>query len=443
LHIRSTHIAPHALCEACSGFPKTVELEQHRFVALIIGSTKLEKNFSSVLLVFFTLFTINAFANDVSNAQDQANIAQSNAIAQTAMAEAQATLLKAQLDNQKAQLDSIQSALQGIDASKYKTTVSNALSVKATTTRLLSEKLVASLTAKGSPVEKIAELKKPLVIERASLGQDISVYKSVEAQLRVLTSDLTTKMDNLQSQRVSTSRLLPALAAITSLGNLVTSYIATAKPQYAFNSTSIEKENADNLLQAAFYSSLIDQEVELIDPDEAIYFCYPIFIGDAEPCAGSGKLVELAEKTAKKISDAKNLLKATKRPDTPKNTKQPDPYAQVRENYDALVSATDSVDKIFKSLFVADTNGTIPFLRAEKGEYIGSLLSEGAYLVSAKTITMDADTVVRDGTFSRYKLSVAGTTTFSFRVTDGKGVVKVAKFIVLSNGWEKQKLENE
>ena len=388
------------------------------------------RSFVFALSVFFFAAGF-AYADDASNAQNQAAMAQAN-------------LLQAQLNNQKAELDLIHSALQGIDPSKYKTSAPSSPQVNATVYKQLSEEFMSWLQSDDSPVAEIAALKKPLIIERASLPQAISVSKSVYAQLRKLTDDLNTKRKELERAPppVVAKFAAPAIGAIVSLGNLVTSYVAAAKPQYAFGTTSVSK--ADELFQAAFYSSLLNKgrgSLLLVDPDEAIDFCYPIFGAETGACAGTGELVKASEKMQKAITDSRDLLNKIKLPIPPKNPNMADPSADLRQKYAALAAATDSADKVFKDLFVADANGTVPFLLAEKGEFIDSLLSQGAYLISLKCITMDADTVVRDSTFSPYRLSIAGTAIFSWRLSDGKGVIRMAGFKVLSSGWIRQKLQ--
>jgi len=419
-------------------------------------------------------FAQTATAADVQNAQNQATIATSNATAATAAATLANAQASAQLANQKNDIANIQAALQAPDPSKLRMNGTLAApNVTATNNYLLSTELQAWLNDTKdahSPVQQLVNCKS-IFLSRPSLATLTLAYKATDGKLKAIWAGLDRSTKDLRNAikpeeggapRKAEIAALPAIAGADALANLVLSVAAAAKQQTAIGTQAISPAN--KILTAAVSEKVSGLGKPFYDADIITDVSYGD-LGNTAACAATtatelasltltGKAVCVGAETEKAQSAADDaqayVAEAAKKlqPLDP-SSKKPDPDAKARAALDALMKRIDVHTKLltqsktdFQGLFTADaSSGAIPFNSALQGEAYHSLLSgDGSCMLALSAISSDADTVVRDGTFSSYKLSIATTTTISWTISGWDGKIQRAGFKVLADKWARQAL---
>lgn len=408
-------------------------------------------------------------ALNVQDAQSQAAIAQSNAtVAQSlatvanAQAVAQQSLLSSQLANQKSEIANIQSALQSPDGSKLK--ASSALAaptVNAVYYRIVNEQIdtwLASSDATKNPTPITdANSCTSVFIGRPSLNLSLIQGKVVSSRLGAMWDTVNTATEDLKRTKTGKGFVLEAIplagvAAADALASLMLNVGAAMKQQTALGSQQLSSTGkiiiAAVQVHLAKNKKLYDPDaVQLLDPAASSLACKK---DDGTAVARFEDLKDLPIPTrsvcvSEAISRAQDLLTSTKSPAPSSDPKVDDPNASARQKYDALAKALSQVKGDFQSIFAPDSaSNTVPYLIGISGERFSRMLKEpGACILSLSAITSDADAVVRDGTFTSYKLSIATTTTVGWTYTSTDGQILTAGEKALSTKWEKQTLGDE
>ena len=432
-----------------------------------------------ILLVAAT----SAHADDTTTAlQDATNLAaiaaqklataQANANAATAQATAQQALVTSQLANQKDQIANIQSALATPNISSLRQTGTVAApAINAAYSRLLSEQLGKWLDANGADTPAASIQGGPclaVVMSRASLSTLALAYRATSEKLVSTWSVLHAATESLRPVPVpalvakpaavvatvkpdkpANGALLAEAAGVASLANFALNVAAAAKTQTRLSTAPISP--ASKLVSAAVVGHLSGiAGVTLYDPDTASQVIGGKSGGPAT-CANStdnavrslsiesqADCVAEAIRNAAAVVDAKTAALTSLGP-----AATPDPNADARAKTAALGTAVIQATSDMQAMFTPDkATGTIPFVSAIQGEsYARTMSAEKTCVLSINTISSDADSLVRDGTFTSYKLFLATTTTISWQVSQPDGKVLKSGFKAIATNWTKQALD--
>lgn len=394
----------------------------------------------------------------VQDAQNQSAIATAMANASIAQAAAQQTLAASQLANEKNELALIQSAFQAPDPGKLRTVTNlTAPVLNAAYYRILSERMNTWLDQPGNDNTPVSDLGacKVVFAARPSLLTAVQLYRATDAKLYALWKNLTDASASLTKPAAPTFSgqphvnfaALATVGAASAVASLVASFAAAAK-----NSTAAGTQTMSNAGRVVFAS--IAQKVptsgrDYYDADGVIGEPYDSPVESATcaatpgafvsklPLADKASCVGIALEKARSVAAAVNINPA---PADPK-TADPDKEARARlADVNKLISQSNSE---FQALFTVDAStGIIPYNLATQGDKFNALLkSANTCILSANVISSDADTVVRDGTFSSYKLALATTTTLNWTVSQPDGKILKSGFKALSTDWKRQEMD--
>jgi len=233
-----------------------------------------------------------------------------------------------------------------------------------------------------------------------------------------------------------------AIATATGLLNFGLNLAAAAKTQTALGSSS--NTSAAKIVNASVMSHLSD----VIDPDLIVAVAgvsntTPVCVTLSQ--VGAMSLEDKLTCVNQALGAANAAVTATTLwlPPAP-DAKTPDPNADLRTKTATLAAQATQASVDLLALFTPDkTSGAVPFVSALQGRIVADALAQrGVCLLSINTMSSDADSVVRDGTFTRYRLYVATTTTIAWQVSNPKGILRASGFKALTTDWTKQALEN-
>lgn len=207
--------------------------------------------------------------------------------------------------------------------------------------------------------------------------------------------------------------------------------------------------NAGRIVYASIVQKVPDSGRDFYDPDIVIGDPYesPVESTSCSPTPGvfvstlpltdKASCVGIALEKARAVAAGMNVKPA------PADPKAVDPDKEARSRLADLTKLINQSNSDFQSLFVADgTTGIIPYNLATQGDKFNRLLKDpGTCMLSAGVVSSDADTIVRDGTFSRYKLALATTTTITWTISRPDGRILKSGFKALSTNWENQDLD--
>lgn len=400
-----------------------------------------------------------AQASDVTDAQNEANIAQAVATASHAQGVADAALQASLSANTKADIANIQAAFAGPKASDLKTVSGlTAPTVNAAYNRILGEALeswLSSTTGRNPISDIITEKCTRVVMSRPALPVIIQTYRAVDAKLAVMTDNLVKATAMAKSKGNFKENMLPVVAITGAVAavDLVANFAAAAKQMTAVGSSPLG--NADNIVKAMIAARIGDSKSgqSFYDTDLVSAIGYENLGTGACPFDPSqesskiqtGSLGDKATCFNQALADARAALDGA--PANPTD-------AQVKANIASLSTLVTQSVAVFQAFFTADATGAVPFNAAAQGEFFSGLLTDKAQpvkgdktpdktcILSIKTNAADADTVVRDGTFSSYKLSVETTTAISWTIADPKGKIERVGSRILSTQWKRQELDD-
>lgn len=402
---------------------------------------------------------------DVKKAQDQAAIAQANAqvaasnaaIASSAITQANAqavaqqALVTGKLANDKSDIANVQSTIPQFDGTKYRmANAPAATAISATYNRLLAEQLSEWLSAPSTQKDQnvVDDLVgcSEILIYRPTLPAQGLAYNITNARLAMDWSDLKSASDDLSTSGPA-AMALPTVAAVGAVADLFLNIAAAAKVQTTLGTQHLS--GAENIINAAVFRKISGAGKVIFDPSSLVDLGQD-FLPVKKICIdmndSNATLLDKAGCTATAINTLDSEIKkklATLKPLDP-NSKKVDPNASLRAKLDTYGKLLAQAKTNQLAMFSADSSGTsIPFLNAQVGEFFHKKMKGSNYcLLSLKTISSDADTIVRDGTFSSYKLSIATTSNISWVISLPNGQIKKSGFKSLSTSWTKQDLGN-
>lgn len=447
-------------------------------------------------ILLYTFGSNIAFAQDqaaaLANATNQAAIAAqnlatatSNANAALAQATAAQTLQSNQINNEKNQIANIQAALTAPSVASLK--ASGTLTVptlNASYNNLLSDELATWL--KHVDPTAFTSLAKcdNVFISRTSLPQLILVYAATDSKLFADWSNLNAVYTALNLMKVvdetpakpakGKKPVKPAqgaelvnqggppttpanggllgVAAVDALANFALNAIAAAKEQTALGTATINP--AGKIVEASISQYLLTEKKiggAYFDSDLAIaaYLntaktgtCLQSSVDTVQTLPILAKANCLAEMlaAAQTLSDAKA---ASLKPLDP--AAKTDPNAAMRSKIAAINSLIAQGTADMQAIYTPDkATGLIPYVSALQGAALNKTLgTDKSCVLTVTTISSDVDSVVRDGTFTSYKLSLAAATTISWRVSTTAGQILEAGFHSLASPWARQPLDNK
>lgn len=423
---------------------------------------------SVLLCVAMTVPAAGASSSPAAqDATDQATIATANATAANALASAQAALLSTQLANQKAEIANAQAAFAQPDPSKLRMT--GALSVptvNALYNRVLSQSLDDWLKGQdANPKTALDALHcSSILLYKPSISALSLAYRATDAKLLSIWKSLTDATNTLNAlTRVRTKPVngpkpaevppptspagggsLVGIAVATELLNFGLNLAAAAKTQTALGSSA--NSSAAKIVTASVMSHLSG----VTDPDLIVAVGNS---GAATPVCGSFAALQdgamsLEDKLtcvnqalgAANVSVTKAIVALPPAPDP----KTYDPNGNLRIKAAELTTQATQASVDLLAMFTPDkASGVVPFLSAVQGRIVANALAqEGTCLLSINTMSSDADSLVRDGTFSRYRLYAATTTAITWQVSTPAGLLRASGFKALTTDWTKQDLKD-
>lgn len=393
----------------------------------------------------------------VKAAQDQAAIAKANADIATANATIAGAAATAELALQKAAIENTKSAFADISGKDMRLADKPAApAINATYYRLLADQISGWLDKNDeeTPVHQLAQCSS-VVLANGTLEYSVLVFHATDERLRADWKELALAISDLEGKPVETAGvtpaaagLLPGVAAVSGAANLFMQIATAAKRQTALDSHDLTPA-AEKLAEAIVLSKIPAKPggEKIYEPNLGVDFI-SAKSGNSGECkelmdsAEVGNVMRKAACVAGSIDALQALVNDAGKKLKPVPPKKPDPQQALRtkfENYSKLVAQAKSHQA---ALITPSADNAMPLTSALKGEYIHAKLEkQDACIFSIKAITSDVDAVVRDGTFSSYKLSLAMTTNLSWSVSDRYGEVKHKGFKSLSSTWTRQELD--
>ena len=403
----------------------------------------------------------------VQAAQDAAAIATANATAALATATAQQTLQSTELNNTKTQLGNISAAFTAPDPSKVGYGSAPGVPTLNATYYQAVKSLMDGWFEDGAaqrPGDASSDCA-IFLIGSTTLASTLQVYNAAKYQLLATIGGLKSIQQTVDAETpvrphsvvsAGIGDLLPPVAIASAVATFGLDIAAAAKTKTAGASVSISgSSNMFIALLQSYLAKKADRRIlntdSLLIPDGTL---------GADPCSPGNSLLQvhpdagsissaslslLLACTQQAINDANKSVSTSSGAigAVPKDP-TPDPYPVVRNDIANLTKAVAQAVTMLQSLFTPGASGTVPISVALNGEHLlKSVTGANTCFVTASTITADADSIVRDGTFISYKVYDALTVTATWQITNLKGEVKETGVKVLHQPWNKVKFADD